>query len=564
MGVSPGGVLICSEDPQLAVSVREPLGSQGKRLIELSDEEAVLERARSDRPVLIVLSIKDGGSSDPLATCRKLLEEVELQSIPVLLLASSNGREYLSEAIRLGVAGMLERPVPVPVLLEKLEQLLAQPSPVPGGPPSSPYQRKVRTAETQELVRRIKQVKNFQAMPAVAQRVLDTVRDENAGAGDLAKVISQDQSLAVEVLRIANSAFYGHRGKVSDLSKAVILLGFSDVANLIMGVSVFRMVKGLGLRALDPMAFWEHALATAVIAEGLAKEAGFRPPGEAFVAGLLHDTGKLVLDQLHPKEYAEAIRRSAEEGKFLRDTERAIFSETHAFAGEVLATQWGLPEGIRMVMAHHHWPMAVEREHYQHVQLIRLVYLADVLCKGMRFGSSGDGLVEDGRARIWNLVRWSRERLGKTLDRCREEIYAVKESMGFSRAAAGPEEQVEIPRAVVIDESERPVSMADLVLRSGGYACTVVHGWGDFLREVEAEPSKPVLSVLDTPMVPSESRFFDLLEKRGADLPVPLIVLAPQGGRGAVSSRTATVLWKPYRGEALLGGAARLSGAKPA
>src|SRR5579871_2886367 len=153
-----------------------------------------------------------------------------------------------------------------------------------------------------------KKLADLPPLPAVVTRIMQTINDPGTSAEELSRLVSLDQGLSSKMLRIVNSAYYGFPKRISTITHAVVILGFNTVRNLVLGVSAFGMLPQKGVSSgLDRMKFWEHSVATAVAANVLSKQ---RQPQtrsameEAFVAGLLHDVGKLFLDCYFPVQFA--------------------------------------------------------------------------------------------------------------------------------------------------------------------------------------------------------------------------------------------------------------------
>lgn len=203
----------------------------------------------------------------------------------------------------------------------------------------------------------ITKISNLPTLPTILTQILSAAADPDSSAVDLGKHIASDQSLSAALLRLVNSASYGHYRKVKDITTAIVMLGFFEVRNLALSATCFRHF-GISSRSAsdyDRTQLWRHSVASAMAAERLAKRLHL-DGGSAFVAGLLHDIGKVVLDLLYPEEFQRAYQTARMEQKFIRDVEIELFDMDHAIAGELLAEHWNLPQAIVESIRFHHEP----------------------------------------------------------------------------------------------------------------------------------------------------------------------------------------------------------------
>jgi putative nucleotidyltransferase with HDIG domain len=217
-------------------------------------------------------------------------------------------------------------------------------------------------------------------MPQMAAEIVSLSKENSPNAADLARIIERDPSLTAQVLRYANSPLYAYQGKIRSVKEAIArVLGFELVMNMALGLSLntcFRIPKS-GPLGLD--AFWLHAIYGAVLAERLCKKipAPQRPePGTAYLGGLLHDIGFLVIGHHFNNEYRKLCRAMADdEALSVTDVEQAILGVTHMEIGAWLIQKWQLPEEIVAVIEHHH----DTQYRGKHRVLVALVQTADRL-----------------------------------------------------------------------------------------------------------------------------------------------------------------------------------------
>ncbi len=204
----------------------------------------------------------------------------------------------------------------------------------------------------QQLIAR---VENLPTLPVVTSEILECLENPDAPAAALANLISTDQALATRLLRLANSAYYGFPRRIGTINLAVVVLGFDTVRDLCLSLlitdSFFRSSSEM---PLDMDAAWRHSMATAIASRMLLRASGANVPGEGFVAGLVHDVGKLFMARYFPAEYSRVIGLTREEGVRLLSAESQVFGLTHAIVGGWLLDEWNLPVWLVDSTRDHH------------------------------------------------------------------------------------------------------------------------------------------------------------------------------------------------------------------
>ncbi len=194
--------------------------------------------------------------------------------------------------------------------------------------------------------------KNLPTIPTVLTRILQLIDRDTSPGRELVEVIEHDQALTGKMLRLANSAFFGQSRRVATIPRAVVLLGFSTVRNLALGVKVWDALStGISRAYLEEL--WTHAVAVAVATRSLASRLRAGDPDEAFTAGLLHDVGRLVLAMRFRERYWQAVG-GATESEPVEVMEQSTFGIDHAEVAGWMLEAWSLPPSIVEAVRGHH------------------------------------------------------------------------------------------------------------------------------------------------------------------------------------------------------------------
>jgi len=193
--------------------------------------------------------------------------------------------------------------------------------------------------------------------PAIFMRITQALDNENNNASDIAKIIQQDPSLSARMLKIVNSAFFGFPATVKSIDQAITILGGREIRLLVMTTSVVEQFSSMPNTALDMKTFWSHSLETALFSKYLANEhPKKRQLSSAFVSGLLHDIGRLVLYSKAP-DLARSADLLAQSGQVTEvEAEVSTFGFSHADIGGALLELWQIPDSIQSAALHHHQP----------------------------------------------------------------------------------------------------------------------------------------------------------------------------------------------------------------
>ncbi len=225
--------------------------------------------------------------------------------------------------------------------------------------------------------------RDLPAMPLVAAKVLELSSDPNTSAQKLQQVIADDQAMTARILKIANSAMYSCSRKIKTLTEAIVMLGFNSIRSLVVTSAARNLYNTNSSKTgLKERLLWEHSIGTAFACRILAQEHAPNLTEEAFLAGLMHDIGKLVLNQKVPREFDEIVQVVYNENKDFHTTEKEILGFDHTHVGALLVNKWKLSPVLEEAIRHHHDQLALSPDN----KLLVLLVLANKLCHKMSIG----------------------------------------------------------------------------------------------------------------------------------------------------------------------------------
>ena len=272
------------------------------------------------------------------------------------------------------------------------------------------------------VIDRINSLQDLPSLPHILVKLMEACSDESGSLGDIATILSHDPSLCSKVLRLVNSAYYGLGSRVEGIDQAVAYLGTSAVKNIAVCSAVYQAFNSRkGDKAFNLKVFWWHSLKCALLARIFAKEVAYGSPDEAFVAGLLHDIGKLVLWVNFSEKYTALIKKYVNRPEMLTAAESQL-GATHSQIGAWLLDRWKFQSFVADSALYHHEPL----ERVAHaLPLVQIVYTADKLA-----GQTVEGR-EDGLRVAEKLHGFSQQQVIGFLARSDEELEEVARSFGI-------------------------------------------------------------------------------------------------------------------------------------
>lgn len=248
-------------------------------------------------------------------------------------------------------------------------------------------------------------------MPQTVFKAREIMSDPKAGFKELAALFEADQAIAAQILRLANSPYYGISGGVSSIQKASVVLGHKTLAELITlsGVSglLGNRLEGYGLGAGE---LWKHSLAVGFGARFIAKRSDAALESDAFTAGLLHDSGKLILDRYIAERWQQFEDALADADTSFLEAEKAVLSLNHAEIASEVCKAWHIPQAVGRAICYHHHPSQSQGD-----KLAYIVHAADAVALMSGLGMGVDGTLYRMEADTMDFLNLHEDDLGEIM-----------------------------------------------------------------------------------------------------------------------------------------------------
>lgn len=219
-------------------------------------------------------------------------------------------------------------------------------------------------------------------LPATTQRALSLMSDPDVSVEKIKRIISTDPGLATKILKVANSAFYGGYRNIENLSQAILRLGLNAVRNIVVATSMKNAYKRFGL---TEKLLWEQMVGSAMASSIIAKQTRLVDHEDAFIGGLLHDVGKVVLNNEYPDEFAKVMEKVYNEDVTFAEAEKTVFDFTQRDVGAVIVKKWGFPESIESLLRHFDDAQHLSSDR-QLCNLVTIIMFSDRICQKFGMG----------------------------------------------------------------------------------------------------------------------------------------------------------------------------------
>ena len=257
--------------------------------------------------------------------------------------------------------------------------------------------------------------------PIMFIKINNAINDPQSSLIKVGKVISEDSSLSARLLKLVNSSFYGFPKRIGSISEAVFLVGSHQIRDLALVTTMMKVFDGIPKDIVNMEMFWLHSLAVGVGAKAIAESMGESQLERFFVAGVLHDIGRLILYSRAPSESRKILERASQEKRFLVEIEYEELNFSHTEIGRALIDAWKLPSFFNEITEYHHAP---EKAMHYPIETA-VVHLADVLVHALQYGSSGELYVPKLKNESWDKLNLSQFQLPKIIKMIDRDVKAV-------------------------------------------------------------------------------------------------------------------------------------------
>lgn len=282
-----------------------------------------------------------------------------------------------------------------------------------------------------KIFKHILGLEELPTIPLILYRILEEIEGPLSSAKSIGQAISYDQSSTAKVLKLANSAYYSLPRRVDSLSTAIVFLGLREIKALVMSVGVFDFFFQKKSEAVFSREhLWLHSIGTATAARLVARHTGYPNLEGAFLAGLLHDIGKVVLDNYLKKEYKRAIDSCPSQDVPLCQLESQALETNHAEIGGWLIDRWNFPPSLVDPVTYHH---ELPPPNSLHQELIAIVHLADILCQAEGIGFSGNNCLPPVNDTVWKTLKLSPQGMEALGGQLRQEKGRIEAFLAATR-----------------------------------------------------------------------------------------------------------------------------------
>ena len=399
-------VLLISGSQLLTNQLRSMLQRIGECDVEISDSiQTALQISMQAKPDLILCDWQLG-SRTAWELMQAMQASAALKSIPVIVCLDDPSKEKIEQMGTSDTIQILVKPLNQNVLSRLIAELV---------PIRKRSDSNKQVYNNGSIRRKLKMINRLAPLPILVRKIMEILKDPNSSAHDLAEEIKKDQVITARILKIVNSAYYGFHREIGNVDHAIVVLGFDEVMSIAQAACLMNAFNFDSNEYFNREKFWIHSLGVAYIARALSRYARHVDAKDAFVVGLLHDFGKVVLIQHFGEHFRQMIKLAADQHRSLNLVGFEAADIEHAEVGSLVAESWQLPAPLVNAIRHHHQPPLALRDGDE----VHLAHLANILCHRYNIGASGNPVADEpdpNSLKALHIDKTGLEKVWETLD----------------------------------------------------------------------------------------------------------------------------------------------------
>lgn len=396
-------VILISENEKEAEILNLFFSQRNIQVVRSSPSYANYIRSIQYNPAVILIEVPEN-HEDYLKYLRMIKSNKKTLNVPVIAFGDHTDKDLINKIRLNGTRAYYSRPLKTGRLMQEITGFLrrvdtyvtdSEKEQDRGKDMSRLLDKKISPLIKLEIM--VGYIKNMLAFPFTIAKVLEITQSSESGAAELAKAIQADPVITTTILKVANSVFFSRGQKpVTTIRDAIVRIGFEETKNITMSISVMKLFstnqRNHGFNRVD---FWYHSLACAVLTERIAKNAGYQNPNEAFIAGLLHDFGIILLDEFFGEIFEKVLEETTKNGTCFIEEENNVLGVNHNDIIEKLFTKWRLSENIICAIRNQNsYTVMTEDAADQKRMLSTALGVTHVVVKSTQIGQECDCYVE--------------------------------------------------------------------------------------------------------------------------------------------------------------------------
>ena len=525
-------VLLVEPDPRYRSGLEVSLRRYQFKVVGTGDAASAL-RELEKAPVSAALVECNLPNDCGFKLCRALLETGK---VPVVVMMNARPtRHTVLGAVRAGAMEFVAKPARAELLYIKLKKAYArtQPDSAASERPEIDFGKaSISPGEKVDIV--MKRAATIRALPHAVMKILQLIAADDSDADDLGRAVESDPSIAAMMMKRARSSYYSRGKPVTELRQAVVRLGFKECADMVISLSVFKLFENQDKTfGFSRTGFWLHSISCGLLATQIAKQAGIKHAEKAMMVGLLHDIGKMILDDFLTEEFQVAVRTAATQRQSLFDAEKAVLERTHADVGAAVVERWRFPSIVAEVILDHHRHEKFLTQTPGSPSLSGAVHLANQMSKALMMGEAGDFLVQDIPAAVWQSYGFEQPPGGPFLESFHRQLkeYCAFLDMPDDDLGVSFEPAQDRGVAAILDPNNTNTYLMKLFLTNLGFRVTAISdpsqlfAQGEPVRLCLLRPSDEAMAV----------EMLSAMDGAGEECPLTICILADDGAARALS-----------------------------